>query len=131
EGELWWVQRYVALEQAGYVLRPRYHPDWEPSWLANGTPRELAEDGHRNSWRWAVIDATRKSDGAQVVLKQIDFDDPREIKMYKLFTSEPVASDPRNHTLWPHAILYLPGTPEPILILPLMRPINDPPFETF
>ncbi|KAI0046122.1 hypothetical protein FA95DRAFT_1419837 [Auriscalpium vulgare] len=130
-GERWWVERYVALEQAGYVLRPRYHPNWKPSWVTNGTPRGLAEDGHRNSWRWEVIDAARRSDGAQVVLKQIDFDDSREIKMYKLFTSEPLASDPRNHTLFPHETLYLPEVPEPILVMPLGRPIMDPPFETF
>jgi hypothetical protein len=30
--EKWWVDRQVALEQAGYLLRSRYRPGWKPSW---------------------------------------------------------------------------------------------------
>ena len=30
--ERWWVDRQVALEQAGYMLRPRYRAGWKPSW---------------------------------------------------------------------------------------------------
>ncbi|KAI0044705.1 hypothetical protein FA95DRAFT_1561967 [Auriscalpium vulgare] len=132
-GERWWVRRYVALEQAGYILRPRYHPNWKPSWSGkwNWRVRTFCEDSLPNQWRWGVIDATRKSDGAQVVLKKIHFYDEREIEMYKFFTSEPVASDPRNHSLVPYETLYLPGVPEPILVMPLMRPVYSPPFQTF
>ena len=32
ELERWWVDRQVALEQAGYMLRSRYRPGWKPSW---------------------------------------------------------------------------------------------------
>ena len=32
EFERWWVNRQVALEQAGYMLRSRYRPGWKPSW---------------------------------------------------------------------------------------------------
>jgi hypothetical protein len=32
EFERWWVDRQVALEQAGYMLRSRYRPGWKPSW---------------------------------------------------------------------------------------------------
>ena len=28
-----WVNRQKALEEAGYMLRPRYHPEWQPSWI--------------------------------------------------------------------------------------------------
>ena len=34
--EKWWVERQKALELAGYMLRPRYHPDWKPSWTGTG-----------------------------------------------------------------------------------------------
>ena len=37
ELERWWVDRQVALEQAGYMLRSRYRPGWKPSWI--GTKR--------------------------------------------------------------------------------------------
>ena len=28
-----WTNRQKALEEAGYMLRPRYHPEWQPSWI--------------------------------------------------------------------------------------------------
>ena len=31
--ELFWVYHQPWLEQQGYSLRPRFHPDWVPSWL--------------------------------------------------------------------------------------------------
>lgn len=30
--EVFWRERYRYLKEAGYVLRPRYKPDWKPSW---------------------------------------------------------------------------------------------------
>ena len=29
--ERWWVERQEVLEQAGYMLRPRLRPGWQPS----------------------------------------------------------------------------------------------------
>jgi hypothetical protein len=31
-----WVERQEALERTGYMLRPRYHPGWKPSWTGTG-----------------------------------------------------------------------------------------------
>ena len=45
--EAWWVERQKALEQAGYMLRPRYHPDWTPSWAGTNKLPLKFEDGHR------------------------------------------------------------------------------------
>ena len=45
--EQFWAARQPFLESRGYVLRPRYHPDWVPSW--KGKPRGevfKAEDGY-------------------------------------------------------------------------------------
>jgi hypothetical protein len=33
ELEKWWAERQKALEDAGYMLRPRYRPGWKPSWI--------------------------------------------------------------------------------------------------
>ena len=30
--EYWWRDRQKWLEEQGYMLRPRYQPDWVPSW---------------------------------------------------------------------------------------------------
>lgn len=43
--ELWWRDRYTWLDQTGYTLRPRYRPDWKPSWLESKRSRWVCEDG--------------------------------------------------------------------------------------
>lgn len=45
ERESWWVERKEELEAAGYMLRPRYHPDWQPSWLKTKKSYSDFEDG--------------------------------------------------------------------------------------
>lgn len=32
ERELFWRDHYNWLKTQGYLLRPRYHPDWDPKW---------------------------------------------------------------------------------------------------
>lgn len=32
DGEIFWRDRYYFFKRKGYILRPRYHPDWQPSW---------------------------------------------------------------------------------------------------
>lgn len=34
--EIWWRDRYNMLENRGYRLRRRFHPDWKPSWHTSG-----------------------------------------------------------------------------------------------
>jgi hypothetical protein len=43
--ERWWVDRQVALEQAGYMLRPRFRPGWRPSWTGTKKFYLDCEDG--------------------------------------------------------------------------------------
>jgi hypothetical protein len=45
EIEKWWVERQEALERAGYMLRPRYRPGWQPSWTGTGRFYLDFEDG--------------------------------------------------------------------------------------
>lgn len=45
ELERWWVDRQVALEQAGYMLRSRYRPGWKPSWVGTKKYYLNFEDG--------------------------------------------------------------------------------------
>lgn len=47
KNEKWWVERQEALEQAGYMLRPRLRPGWQPSWT--GTNKQFLdfEDGQK------------------------------------------------------------------------------------
>ena len=45
ETEKWWVERQEALERAGYLLRSRYRPGWQPSWTGTDRPFHFCEDG--------------------------------------------------------------------------------------
>ena len=45
ETEGWWVERQEALEQAGYMLRPRFRPGWQPSWTGTNELFINFEDG--------------------------------------------------------------------------------------
>jgi hypothetical protein len=45
ENEKWWAERQKALEQVGYMLRPRYHPDRKPSWAGTNKFYLDFEDG--------------------------------------------------------------------------------------
>lgn len=44
EWETRWRDKQPFLEQHGYMLRPRYHAEWVPSWFHNGLDPESCED---------------------------------------------------------------------------------------
>ena len=45
--EVWWRDRYLRLNVQGYRLRPRYSPEWVPSWTTSNKDWEDCEDGRR------------------------------------------------------------------------------------
>ncbi|KAI0312536.1 hypothetical protein OF83DRAFT_637400 [Amylostereum chailletii] len=132
--ERWWRRHQPWLTAAGYQLRPRYILGRELSWKKAGTkkPFEEFEDGQRN-WLRGVMDATRISDGAFVILKRISLNVvSEELEINKFFSSEPLASDPRNHCAAASEHLIVPeDETEVILVMPLLCPFDDPPFESF
>jgi hypothetical protein len=42
--EEFWRDNYGYLKDRGYLLRPRFHPDWVPSWRTRGGDPSKAED---------------------------------------------------------------------------------------
>ncbi|KAH9033889.1 kinase-like domain-containing protein [Lactarius pseudohatsudake] len=127
--EAWWAERQEALEAAGYMLRSRYHPGWIPSWRGTDKFYLDVEDGQIIRMRLGM-DATRISDGRPVVLKRLLAEEgPYELRINKLFSTEPLASDPRNHCVRLLDVIQLPGDP-PILVHPMLRRHYDPPFRT-
>ncbi|OSX60565.1 hypothetical protein POSPLADRAFT_1147895 [Postia placenta MAD-698-R-SB12] len=40
-----WRDRQRFLEHCGYMLRPRYHPGWVPSWRSTRKDPILCKDG--------------------------------------------------------------------------------------
>ena len=59
--EVWWRDRYEQLSNHGYLLRPRYSPQWTPSWKTSNRDWTDCEDGKRlrvrkfSSYRWYFI----------------------------------------------------------------------------
>ena len=45
--EVWWRDRYEQLSNHGYLLRPRYSPQWVPSWKTSNKNWKDSEDSKR------------------------------------------------------------------------------------
>ena len=45
KNEEWWRDQYYDIHNRGYELRPRYHPNWQPSWIRLGEDFFTVEDG--------------------------------------------------------------------------------------
>lgn len=76
------------------------------------------------------MDATRISDGRPVMLKKLfKYEGLHELEINKLFSTEPLSSDPRNHCVPLLDVIMLRDEP-PILVHPLLRRHYDPRFNT-
>ena len=77
------------------------------------------------------MDATRISDGRPVMLKRLPREEgPHELEINKLFSTETLASEPRNHCVRSLEVIELP-IDLPILVHPMLRPFSDPPIQKF
>jgi len=77
------------------------------------------------------MDATRISDGKQVILKRLLTEEgPYELEINKLFSIEPLFTNPRNHCAQLLDVIELPNDP-PIMVHSLLRPFYDPHFQTY
>ncbi|EGO22424.1 hypothetical protein SERLADRAFT_473222 [Serpula lacrymans var. lacrymans S7.9] len=130
-GELWWCKHYQWLKDVGYLLRPRYSPDWVPSW--QGTKKDWMDcEDSRGPMIQHILDATHISDGIFVTLKLIKKSrHPYEIEIGQLFSTEPLASDPANHCVPICDVLHIPDDEDQaIIVMPLLRPFTEPRFDT-
>lgn len=77
------------------------------------------------------MDAIRKSDNTLVFLKK---DLPNrhspEVSIGQYFSTNPVASDPRNHCIPFYDVLDLPEGGGKVMVMPFYRPWDNPRFET-
>jgi hypothetical protein len=77
------------------------------------------------------MDATRISDGRPVMLKRLVREEgPFELDINRLFSTEPLHSNPKNHCVHLLDVIELPNQP-PIMVHPLLRPFDSPPIQTF
>ncbi|KIJ07482.1 hypothetical protein PAXINDRAFT_173469 [Paxillus involutus ATCC 200175] len=129
--EVWWRSHYEELKARGYLLRPRYSPDWVPSWKTSKKDWVECEDGKRLGFA-QIIDATRISDSKVVTLKRIDqTDHPHEVAIAQYFSSDGLAAQPGNHCVPIHEVFTLDDDNNlVIIVMPLLRACTDPHFDT-
>lgn len=92
----------------------------------------MTEDGQPTLLR-AGMDATRLSDGKQVMLKKVlPEEGPHELSITQYFSSAELRDDSRNHCV---PLLELINTADTkldkLMVMPFLRPFNNPRFQTF
>ncbi|KLO08592.1 hypothetical protein SCHPADRAFT_908516 [Schizopora paradoxa] len=126
--EIEWRDRFERLKAKGYILRPRFRPGWQPSWLRSGITgyeRFRYEDFLDHEIANA-IDATRSKDNSIVMIKRVpEGDDGTEFEIAKFFTT---LRDPRNHCVPILDSFEIEGDEAIYMVMPLLRDFNDPPF---
>ncbi|KAF5329164.1 hypothetical protein D9611_013212 [Ephemerocybe angulata] len=128
EDEERWVQMYYLLLQRGYALRPRYHPDWVPSW--QGLDVDALDYPPEDSIQAypGLVDAIRVADGQKVVLKHIPTSS-EELSISSFVSSYPQTEDRRNHCVPLLDVILIPACETHVLIvIPLLYEHNEIPF---
>ena len=79
------------------------------------------------------MDATRIADGAFVSLKLVEKSDhPYEAEIATYLSSEPLRSEPGNHSVPIYEVLCIPDDENTeILVMPFLRSYGSPRFDTF
>jgi len=128
DSEVRWRDKQKFLKLQGYMLRPRYNPDWIPSWTVSGKSAQECEDSIRLPLRPNLIDATRIADGKLVYIKRVKTGG-NEYNISKLL-SEERHKHAANHCV-PILEILLDDEDATIsyLVMPFLRLTDTPPFE--
>ncbi|KAI0323329.1 kinase-like protein [Cubamyces sp. BRFM 1775] len=122
--EAFWRERQEFLHKRGYVLRPRYWPDWKPSWLGTNLHPAYCEDSIV-LFKHQVIDARRTTGDSLVAIKTFSRDS-QELEVAQFLSSQ---QDPQNRSVPILEILDDPYDPGLLLmVMPYLRPIHSPEF---
>ncbi|KAG7451829.1 uncharacterized protein BT62DRAFT_940783 [Guyanagaster necrorhizus] len=127
-----WVHHHSFLLESGFQLRPKFHPDWKPTWKSEREmifSEEILGHGVLNP---DIIDATRIQDGKLVVLKRIvKTEFPFEVELGTFFSSSPLSDNPRNHCVPVYEVLQSPYDPDDqMIVMPRLREMKTPSFDT-
>jgi len=130
--ELFWRDHSKWLEDSGYQLRARFQPSWVPSWV---NTKQFCSDFEDSEFHMAshTLDAIQVSDGAYVLLKQLEHEiHPLEVEIGQYLSSAPLSASPDNHCIPVLDNITIPDVEGwSLLVMPLLRQFNDPRFENF
>ncbi|KZT41053.1 hypothetical protein SISSUDRAFT_982509 [Sistotremastrum suecicum HHB10207 ss-3] len=128
--ERYWARYQPWLKSIGYILRPRYQPDWKPSWLTSNRPESESEDSLVVQLRALVLDARRQCDNFPVALKLVPTT-TQELPIWRYLSSPERLVDSRNHCVPLLTIHPLPDTDDLVLsVMPLLLSYRIPTFDT-
>ncbi|KAG0696949.1 hypothetical protein DFH29DRAFT_1071863 [Suillus ampliporus] len=115
----------------GTLLRPRYAPEWVPSWEGLQHHPRTCEDGHILEFGH-IIDATRESDGLYISLKVVDKSEhPHEVDIRQYFMIEQLVSDPKNYCVpFLDVVSVLNEENKQIIVMPLWLHFTRLRFDT-
>ncbi|KIJ57761.1 hypothetical protein HYDPIDRAFT_120370, partial [Hydnomerulius pinastri MD-312] len=128
-GEVFWRDRYTFFLSRGYKLRPRYHPDWVPSWEGKDNVILSFCEDRIAQLKSNLLDATHVDSGKPVFIKKIESNYyPDEVKIAMYLSS---IKDARNHCV---KVLELfrdeRDASVDYIVMPVYRPFNQPDFTT-
>ncbi|KIJ23929.1 hypothetical protein M422DRAFT_120389, partial [Sphaerobolus stellatus SS14] len=125
--EIFWRDHQAFLQNRGYTLRPRYHPQWVPSWIGKRKKPFKCEDYLPSARK--VLDAIRTSDKVKVIIKRVKTN-TEEIPIGCYLSSDLLRKDPRNRSVHILDVIPLPDNDDEALIVMLfLRSFHQPPFE--
>ncbi|CAE7112436.1 unnamed protein product [Rhizoctonia solani] len=132
EAEERWVSFQPYLLSKGYRLRPRYQPDWIPSWKdTNIKPSNCEDSVDRMPLR--VMDATQIESGEPVIIKLVvpseDDEGLEERAIIEHFSRPPLRNHPSNHVVRCLDSFPIPGVDSGcFIVMPLLSNYGDIPF---
>ncbi|KAF9461620.1 kinase-like domain-containing protein [Collybia nuda] len=126
EYELWWSARYSFFLKNGYMLRPRYKPDWKPSWVGTNLDPIDCEDSIR-PFMPTLLDARSRETNRPVCIKRIT-KKSKEVEIAR-YLSPRNLPDAHNHCVEILASFQDPEKPgTSYIVMPLLRQFDDPEF---
>ncbi|KAH9926080.1 kinase-like domain-containing protein [Amylocystis lapponica] len=130
--ETFWRDRHHFLVCHGYDLRPRYHPDWSPSWLGTNKEPAFCEDSiSLQVTTCHIIDAICKKDGTAVSIKAVARDGD-EVRIARYLSSSDILPHPMNHCVPIVDVLDDPFDDKmSLMVMPYLRSFDDPDFSAF
>ncbi|KAF8879576.1 kinase-like domain-containing protein [Infundibulicybe gibba] len=125
--EIIWRDRYSFFLERGWELRPRYRPDWKPSWAGTSINPVDCEDSISNIIS-IILDAKRVADGFIVCLKRVGCES-KEVQIGNFLSSPELGGRSDNHCVPILDSFTDPLSPEvEYIVMPFLRPFDDPDF---
>ncbi|CAE6510120.1 unnamed protein product [Rhizoctonia solani] len=128
-----WVSYQPYLLSKGYRLRPRYQPDWIPSWTIKDDIDSFSCEDSVDSMPVRVLDATRINDDYRVIIKMVTpsgkgQEGVEELELLRRFSSSPLRDDPSNHVVPCLDTFPIPDMDGHFVVMPLLGTYSYPPF---